>query len=482
MPAALTIAHHARDEAGGILVFWALALATIMGLAALTFDLGRVASTQTELQSFADGVALAAAGELDGNADAIDRATAAAAALVASDQTFGEGARRLQGAERYQLFFYDRLPPNDTAPFTLAPTLDGRRARYVRVVAEPVDVRVPFGAALAALTGGTRGPAEVGATAVAGFVRYACDVTPLMFCLPNANFRANEQIGTQILLRSGGNSAWGPGDFGFLDPSTIQINESGPCAGLSGVNRDLCLIGAEGSVAGCFRQDGVDTEPGQKVGIEDAVLNIRFDIYRGTMNSRRTNPLYRPGPSVIKGIVPRGGGSCVGNNADPSPDTMVLPRDGCFASGTCPYPRFGNGVWDRAAYVAMNHGGAEPAGAGTTRYQMYLAEIAAAAGGPILTGRAETGRPQCAPSYSTNPERRIVIGAAIDCTANPVAGRTRNVPVQEFFRLFLTEPVGSNTSSPPTLNLWVEVVGSAGGVGGGGGSQGRFHEVVQLFR
>ncbi|TNC59232.1 pilus assembly protein TadG-related protein, partial [Rubellimicrobium roseum] len=66
-----------QDEEGTFIVFFALALAALLGMIALSFDLGRVASTQAELQSFADNVALAAAGELDGGSDAITRAQAA---------------------------------------------------------------------------------------------------------------------------------------------------------------------------------------------------------------------------------------------------------------------------------------------------------------------------------------------------------------------------------------------------------------------
>jgi len=279
----------------------------------------------------------------------------------------------------------------------------------------------------------------------------------------------------------GGGSAWGPGDFGFLDPAKINVDPNGPCAGLNGVQLDACLIGAVGSITQCFQQRGVDTEPGQKVGIEDAIFNVRFDIFKGIMNGKKNDPLYAPAPSVIKGIIPNGGGRCVGGNPQPSPDTVGLPRDDCFPG--C--GRFGDGNWSvgRTNYDNTNYGGPVPIPT-TTRFEYYKAELAAANGGPILTGRSETGLPMCATSTpSTDPERRVVIAAGIDCTANPIVGQTNNVPVQEFFRMFLTEPVGNDGNSPPTLDLWVEVVGSAGGPGAGsGGTGGVFRDVVQLYR
>ncbi|MBV1867313.1 MAG: Tad domain-containing protein [Marinosulfonomonas sp.] len=478
-----------QEDAGALLVLWAVSIAVILGIVALSFDFGRLASTQSELQSYADHVALAAAGELDGADDAIVRATAAAANMISDTQTFGSGARNLVGETNYTLDFYDNLPANDQASIAAGLTTDPNDAIYARVVAVPQTVDFSFGAAFFALTGNTPSNNQVSAVAIAGFTQYACDVTPLMFCLPSPTYTADGHIGELILLRSGGGggAAWGPGDFGFLDPAKLNVSPNGPCAGLNGVQLDACLMGAEGSITQCFVQRGVDTEPGQKVGIEDAIFNVRFDIYKSIMNGRRNDTDYPPAPNVIKGIVPNGGGHCVGGNPQPSPDTLGLPRDDCFGSAAC--SRFGDGNWlsGRADYVTANYSGTDPHPSANSRYEYYNAEILAAgvpsSTTPILTGLSETGRPQCSNNQSIDPDRRVVIAAGIDCTANPIVGQTNNVPVNEFFRLFLTEPVGNDGTSPPTLDLWVEVVGTAGGAGGGsGGTGGIFRDVVQLYR
>ncbi len=489
------IASFTSDEAGAVLVFWAIALAVVLGVVALSFDFGRIAATQSELQAYADQVALAAAGELDGRTDSITRATNAAANLIADSQAFGNGAQALAGGSDYTIDFYDTLPGSDTASLAAGLTTVPEDAIYARVVMTPKTVGYTFGAAFFALTGNTPANNSVGATAVAGFTQYACDITPLMFCLPSPNYKADANVGDMILLRSGGNNAaWGPGDFGFLDPSKAKVDPNGPCAGLNGAQLDACLLGAQGSITQCFAQRGVDTEPGQKVGIEDASFNVRFDIYTSIMNGKKNNPAYAPAPNVIKGIVPNGGGACIGGNPQPSPNTMGLPRDNCFAAGTCGNGgRYGDGDWSagRTAYVTTNYGGTDPHPGAATRYEYYLAEIAAAGGGAsttsILTGRAETGRPHCSSNQSIDPDRRVVVAAAVNCDPNQggtqINGQTNNVPVEEFFRMFLTEPVGTDGLSPPTLDLWVEVVGSAGGAGSGsGGSGGVFHDVVQLYR
>jgi Flp pilus assembly protein TadG len=73
-----------KDEEGGTLVFVAVCLTVLLGFAALTFDLGRMAATQSDLQGFADHVALAAAGDLDGGDDAIARANSLDVAFQAA--------------------------------------------------------------------------------------------------------------------------------------------------------------------------------------------------------------------------------------------------------------------------------------------------------------------------------------------------------------------------------------------------------------
>ena len=496
-----------RDEHGGILVFWAVSLAVLLGIVALSFDIGRISVTQTELQSFADSVALAAAGELDGQDDAIDRATAAAEAMISDRQTYATGSSVLSGPTDYTLAFLASLPASDTVAATDT-TTNPADAIYVRVTVNARTVELTFAAAFAALTGTTPINNQVSARAVAGFTAYACDVTPLMFCIP-PGWTADAHIGDMIQLRAGGSGggAWAPGDFGFVDPSKVLVDTEGPCGGLSGGNLDRCLIGAEGPITQCFSYRGIDVEPGQKVGSYEAAINTRFDIYTATMNGKKNDADFAPAPNVIKGIIPKNG-NCIGNE-EISPNTIGQPRDACFATGTCndvnggDGPRFGDGTWDRTAYFSTNYSpfdGTVPASLQTwfdayavdpsapTRYEVYLAENAIS--GDILTGDghdgdpiAETGRPRC--NTASNPEitalRRVVIAAGIDCAANGIGGAASDVPVDEYVKIFLTEPA-SNDGAGTSFTIWGEVVGTAGGAGSGAGEDALFHDVVQLYR
>lgn len=63
---------------GVVLVTFAVALVVILGGAGLAFDIGRMYIAKIEAQSYVDAAALAAANQLDGQADALTRAEAAA--------------------------------------------------------------------------------------------------------------------------------------------------------------------------------------------------------------------------------------------------------------------------------------------------------------------------------------------------------------------------------------------------------------------
>ncbi len=500
-----------KGEDGTVAILWGTAFVAFLGFLALTVDIGRLSATHFELQSFADNVALASAGELDGKDDAIARATNAAANMISDSQTFANGTNILSGSTDYSLTFHSELPASDDTPLGAKITTDSNKAKFVQVVLTPKSLSLSLASGLDKLTGGNGfASTTTNAEAVAGYTQAACDVSPLMFCLPS-NWETNLGVGDQVLLRSGGNgSPWGAGNFGFIDLSAFE-DSSGVCADEGG-NKLACLIAAQSQITQCVLTNGITTEPGQKVGITNAAFNVRFDIYRAVLNGEKNNPDFAPAPNVIKGIKKKGGGgSCIQGNEEPTGDTVALGRDLCMSAGTCGgNNRFGDGVWDRAGYLNVNHDLADgtgdgvgsdahlPALAGTdtqyagSRYGMYLREIAYGNTNPHAPPNAdsildpalsETGRPMCSNQMSTDPARRVVTAAGVDCTANPVSGSTSGVPVTKFVAVFLTEPVGSDGGSPPSFDIYGEVVGFPDVAGAGaGGFGGIFRDVVQLYR
>ena len=121
------------------------------------------------------------------------------------------------------------------------------------------------------------------------------------------------------------------------------------------------------------------------------------------------------------------------------------------------------------------------------RYEIYRSEIDS----PLPSGdllnlgsddsdfgdKTESGRAINAPTYSSDPDRRVLVAAGIDCNANDLSGKTTDIPVEEFVRLFITEPMpGSNDPS-----IYTEVIGSASREGRGQ-SAGIVRDLVELVR
>ena len=395
-----------RDEEGALLVFFALCCAAIFLIAALSFDLGRRASTQTELQSFADNVSLAAAGELNGFPGAIERAERAARELIQDNYVFGteadgDAGTTLQGESDYDIFFYAELPPDDQDPFlTALPKVaasDGL-ARFARVVVKDVEVEWVF-ANLLTIFGQTPPPDEVRAESTAGYTSLSCNVAPVFFCLPTDSSGnvlpewSKEGIGCEtcdgglsnvgktILLRSGQQTGgqggfWEPGNFTWLDvrdqippefwdQSGPLFNPLGPCAEFANspnsINMYECLFATGGGTL-CFAQGDLATKTGQSEGNIAAVFNTKFDLYASSSNQVDTDSRFQPAPSVIKGYV--GGDGCGGGGETKTTTTMSLPADDCFFGGSgidClsygGFTRYGDQDWSdgRLLYVDTNY-------------------------------------------------------------------------------------------------------------------------------
>ncbi|MCB1348870.1 MAG: hypothetical protein KDK11_09590 [Maritimibacter sp.] len=544
-----------RDETGAILVLWIMSLVAVVAFVALVFDMGRVQVTHGEFQSFADSVALAAAGELDGRVDAIARATAAAAEVADTNVYGGDGT--LQGAGDYTLTFLSGLPEPDEDDETYNPELASTTsfetdvdaaARLVRVTITRFDFfDLGFLAATRALLGtGTTASAQVAVEAIAGFTMEACDIAPLMVCLP-PNWHADANPGVGVNMRSRGNGAsWTPGEFGFLTQGLL--NTGGPCdAAKNKKDQDVCYLAASGPVTKCFARNGVDFETGEKDGNYAAAINARFDIYLKSMSDGASNPLYAPAPNRISGIkitkrTVKGNGA-VDCTYDTAEDTVGLPPDTCLMNETCADGRFGDGTWDRRKYFGVNYlgesryvlddqgnvvtengnkngkpvvrtdftdvdlsdwatelpsamvawfnaNGLTPENA--TRWETYQAENEVSGTILPITGdsesHAETGRPQCNLTGGDEIDvyRRTVIVAGVVCTDDEgdslYQGSANNVPVEEFIEIFLTNPAIEGATDDK-FNLYGEVIRSVGKKGyGGAGDGGKFRDVVQLYR
>jgi len=493
-----------RHEGGAVLIYVSIALTVFMGFAALVIDGGRLFTLDTEMQSAADALALAGAAELDGNTDAITRATAAMDNLVQNDQTFGNGAAAITG---YTPIFLTELPA-DSQPLSdveAFATADGASARFVEVKLTEANDRA-IDTMFAPAIGGNS-TADADAVAIAGFTSAVCKFTPLFICNPYegtantyAAFAAKATNPTEqrrlITLKKGpggGNTSYFPGNFGFLQPADGR--------GANALRDSLGKV----DPGSCFKKDGVQTRTGNVTSVRQAI-NSRFDVYEGNYNSKKNDPDYRPAQNVTKGYLKTSGNRCsqqiYGGSAVPPP-AMPFPIDDCSTGGCASLggqpDRMGNGDWDLGKYWDINHGnrngnitddGSYPNGwtdaNPPSRYDVYRYEIT----NNLIPNKSsvggEDGRPACSTATAAaEPDRRILYAAVLNCGALDITGNSNSsVPAVAFLKMFITRPMTKlpGSGSCPTCeedgDLYIEMID----VVQPGIDDAVIHDIVQLYR
>jgi Flp pilus assembly protein TadG len=494
-----------KSSSGAVAPTVALSLFGLIAAGGIAFDYAHMAALDTELQDAADHAALAAATQLDGLDNARARATAAANQFVSNSTLFandGSGRSLAVSAVAFCSAYDDSVannpsdPPSAPSGCTVATsdadakivvvTMAGRRANFALT---PV---------VGALTSG-----DLSAQAAATMQSAICKVPPVMICNPNEPAGNQDEMldfnpprGTGLRLVTGSASA--PGNFGWLESGLG--NGTPALAGELGYNVPL---------GPCQAITGVTT----KTGMDTAVLaafNTRFDVYA---NGNTTCPnqgggTCSPAVNTRKDLVcdTQDGTSCK-NKATWTPVTYEPPFSGGVAQpmdGTTPYPPImgyphdlchsgklseqtcgivGNGNWDRDAYFRVNYGWDHAAWMSNTglpadaaRYDVYLWEIdnPNVAGKGIGVAQPIPGSPgQAAFSYpatgvagigqnSTQPDRRTIAVAVLNCNALNAHGKTRDVPVPSWLKVFLVEPAikrGSGTDLyTDTKDIYVEFV------------------------
>jgi Flp pilus assembly protein TadG len=462
-----------QDEEGFALVYGTLVITLLLGFAILAVDVSRVESHQTQLQKAADAAAMAAAAELDGKADSLERAVRAinniASGSFQNRSVFGTvAAATIPVSPDLDVRFFERLPVDgnpgnstgtgDNMAITTggnAPTADPVKAAFaeVRVRREEqgsfLNTVLPLG-----VLGASSNTVGSAAVAVAGNDGDAwCEPTPMFICNPYESAPGNGSSQLQLAIQNGdlrrrllmlrqvgGNEAqYFPGNFGLIQPPN----------GGNGANAILDLLARNASGI-CIRQRGVELKTGNLDPVRSAI-NVRFDIYDQMFNNKRNDPNYSPAPNVRKGYSYNGANACGATPHDP-PDVysqppaattpnlasvrpyQPMPLDDCFYTNSCPTGpfsalmagRIGDGQWNFDTYWAVNHPGTPPPNGWSnanrpSRYEVYLYELGNLAvlnerslgvgGNPA---RGEVGAPQC----STNPgdaKRRIIHAVVLNC-------------------------------------------------------------------
>lgn len=480
-----------RDEDGSIMVLWALCLVALLGLMGLVFDMGRLGTTQSELQSYADSVALAAAAELDGRPDSLVRARAAAFELITDTKTFGTGSHLLVPEDNVTVTFFTPDRQGRFVRDLAYEATDPASARFVDIEVAGANVPLGFGAVLGAV-GDTNINTMTSARSAATFELEACNVAPIAMCAPTINFDADAAIGSTLRLDASVSSGrFLPGHVAAVETLTGSIGALEICVGLSGDRLTACLLAARQPETACSGPGGLVISA--TVDGDDLIdsINTRFGAPDG-IASGFVGAQFEPAPSIFTGRR-NPNGICV---PDPQTTGVYMPEDDCFLLGNCSMR--GNGTWTvgREQYVDAYFDGIDPFPEAQTRYDFYLAELAATgeiAGSRHAAGNGDgnallggvigdvvdqvnelTGR-ICAPKVSPteiaerDPKRRLMVIAVVDCVNVDVEAGVR-APVSQYFEAFVlgseepgtldvevTACLGSNCAGDGQGNLDVDV-------------------------
>jgi len=484
------------------MVFVAILIPVLIGFSLLTVDMSRVNNLHNDLQKAADAFALAGAAELDGTSDAITRADRALANLVANESRLSTAGPHTLVIGDIDHIYLNRLPADSVAldEDGLDPdgndysTTNALLARFVMVTVKPTGFATIFPATML----GSTDSFDVGATAVAGFKRSVCDATPMFICNPfeaagtsiQDAFAAGQTYSREFrALKT--SSAPGPGNFGLLQ-TEMPLREAF----------------AKGNGGQCYEQYTVTTKTGVTLGHVNTGLNVRFDIYSGSLSSSKSDPAYRPAANVRKGADKS---NCGKFTSATDGSAMGFPEGGNGTYYSDQVGVSGDG-WNRSGYWALNHGGSTmPTIASQSnpvannrppsRYDVYRYEIAQNLVGDHAGGKpnGETGVPTCYDKKSvtlTDPagvppgvDRRIIVAAIVNCQANAtkIAGQTALQP-DGYVSIFLTNPVekedktkGDDDTTAAEKPIRFEVIDVAGAKGRG--TMGNFlHDEAQLYR
>jgi hypothetical protein len=403
-----------KRQRGTVAVVVGLTILVLVGMMGLALDSGQLFVNKTELQNAADACALAAAQELDGNANALTRADAAGV-LVGTQNLVGfqRAAVTLTAAD---IRYSQHLSPN-SAYQTSADGADPATARFAMCTVERDDIGMWFM--------GVRGFGDqtVSAYAVATLApsQSTCAV-PVGLCKQTGGSVANPYAGFVVgqwydgKFESGGTGGGGncvspsgstgtSGNFNWIDFSPPNGGADELKDILTGVGQ--CELPPVGTLVG---------QTGTSNGLK-AAWNTRFGIYSGSYNANNAPPDFT-GVAYTNPNYPQG------QDADtwPTSSATVPPNaySGSPSSGTTPN-------YETAAAARTPYQGSNPAGVGGS--PSILPQITPADGSPSYTGNGS--------------KRRLVVAPIVNCESLCVSGTT-TVPIMGYGCVLMLSPMPNN--------------------------------------
>lgn len=249
------------DRRGAISVITALTLVVLVGFVGLAIDTGRMLAIRTELQTAVDSCALAGALELNGQADAPNRALLAAQFLAAANRSNFQSASTVLTAS--QVTFSASV----NGPFVQAASVGSGPARYVRCAANLPGIATYFLSVIGISS------LPITASAVAGVQpsQAVCSI-PMAIC-QSSNAQAQTgnfgyAVGDRAILG-------GIGNTGFFTWANVSGTITG--SGLDPYLQSFVGFGTCGAQTANGRC--IDVKTGVVSALDDG-WNARFGVYK----------------------------------------------------------------------------------------------------------------------------------------------------------------------------------------------------------
>lgn len=459
-------------QRGAILIMYSVMILILLTMAGLALDLARAFNRKVELQALADAVALAAARELNGTADGVNKAINAAA-TAASTFHYQYNALPVPWSVAALSFAASATAPDNAWTAAAAAGAAPAGLLYARVDTGELDASVDAVATSFMRVGGAADTVQAGARAVAG--RLTIPVTPLAICA-QSNTPATKRV------NNAANAAYDElVEFGFRRGVSYDLMNLNP----NGVTPENFLIdplsppGTPGApanfstdVVGPFVCAGSMLMPGVTGGTLNVQRNFPLASLYPHLNSRfdvagnPCTPEAAPPDSNIKSYVYSAigwmspatttqtaaswtsGGTRLWTRADPLPgdatNTNKLYGPLWVSAKAVPY----------SAYVASP---VEPANGyatfSTAAWSTLYAPSAPAASGYPSLPATSTPYTATGSSYALAPtnappglsRRRVLNVALLECPV--AAGATAVATVRGVGRFFMTVPATSTSIS-----------------------------------
>lgn len=497
-----------NDQRGIAMILVAIMLPVLIGFALLAIDMSRANGLHNDLQKGVDALALATAAELDGRSDSITRANLAASTLLTDQKTkFSTAGDHTLALSDVTVTYLTGIPASDTTRLS-AVGVDSNGVNWASTDPKAVSFSLvtvnasgltdgagAFATIFPASFIGSKDTIDIQPQAVAGFVQSICETVPVFMCNPFETTVAATSQTIQQAFASGNTYSRefrilkvdnnpGPGNFGLLDNNLSSL-------------RDAIAMGTAGT---CYNRNALTTKTGVTLGQVSAGLNVRFDLYSGSLNKYNKDWNFRPATNVRKG---QKSNTC--NKYDPVTDNSALPLpSGVWDPGNIAYSqKVTNASTFYSQYWNVNHkGAAVPSIPSTThptsktqpasRYDVYKYEIANGLVGDKSKGPTnERGTPSCykGDAPTVDPERRLLNMAIVNCIANQdkINGHTQLKP-DGFASIFLNAPVSkSNPNDDPDGTgaekpISLEIVDVDGGFANNTLVDKAFRNEAQLYR